>query len=779
MRWRAAGLVGLGGAGVVLLSVADTAVSAAAYFPLCALGLVAMVVGVHRNRPPSPVGWWCVIAAHALWLVADAVHVGSLVLHGPSEVTPAAPLYVVAYLPLGAGLVLMARSEGTGPRRAALLEGAVVSVALSLLSAVLVIGPALQADGPVPPRVLGALFIAGDVVMVTLVVHLLATAARRSRSHLLGAAATVVLLVADSCSTVLVGDSLLGPLLAMGMLISNALWGAAALALRTAPAAATAPEVPAVRSTTLSARRVVVLVLALALPTALMAVLAQRSGPVVSGGVEWSAWTVAAAGLLMSVLVVLRMVVAIGAERASLRAREQLRRALEHQATHDPLTGLSNRTHSRERLEGALAAARGSGATVAVIFVDLDGFKAVNDTFGHRTGDAVLRAAAARLTSCARGTDVVGRLGGDEFVVVLADVDDEAAAAEVAGRLLGRLCAPVDVEGGVVDVGASIGVATTRAGAAGADALIHEADTAAYRAKAAGRGRVVVYDAAVRRELDERAAVEAELRAAILAGQLELHHQPVVDLVVGAGGSGRDVAVVGGMEALVRWRHPQRGLLGPAAFVPVAEASDLVCDLGRWVLRTAALQQAAWARLDPAGRGPIVGVNLAPRHLAQPTVVAEVAAAVTEAGVAPGRLLVEVTETEVVDSAEALENLRRIRALGVLVAIDDFGTGWTSISQLQHLPCDVLKVDRGLVVSTAPGAAELLALVVSAGHAFGMSVVAEGVETEAQRAAAVAAGADCAQGWLWCPALPASEHDALVASGAELTTLLAARLPVA
>jgi len=747
-RWSWA-LLASGCAVVPAFVVVTGPLPAALYFGLCAVGLVVMAacaLRLTRTGPRAAAGWWCTSAGFALWFVGDAVTVLQDTRADPSALS-AVP-YLLGYLPLAAGLLLMAGRAGAGRGRAAALEGGVVSASLLLLGLVLAVGPAFAAAGSGadrPAQLVGVGYLAGDVALVALSVHLLAVSARRSTAHVIATGGLVLVLVCDAVWLLVGTAPQFQWVLGAGVLMANHAWAAAA-AVTTADRGLGGPR----PQHHLSRRRFLLLAVAACLPVVLLWATASRPG----GSASWLVAAVAAGGVVVGLLVVARLGEALAAARTSARHLLAAHRDLEHRATHDVLTGLADRARTRAHLAAAVA----GGGPVGVLFCDLDGFKAVNDTHGHAAGDAVLRAAADRALACVREGDLVGRVGGDELVVVLTGHDGPDDLVAAAERLLTALRRPLAHAGAELAVSASIGAVLAAAGPADADAdaaagvLLREADEAAYRAKALGRDRVVLYDDALRSEAAERAVVEAELRTALDEDQLVLHFQPVVDLARG----GR----VDGVEALVRWQRPEGALVGPEEFVPVAERSDLVCELGRWVLREALRQQAAWARTAPDGRAPGMGVNIAPRHLAQPSFLDDVLALVAEHGTDPGSVVLEITENQVLDSPAALEALRRLRGAGLRVAIDDFGTGYTSVSQLRHLPCDVLKLDRSLVVATDPGTAALLDLVVTAGHAFGMTVLAEGVETPEHEAAVRAAGADFAQGWRWSRAVPAAALDA-------------------
>ncbi|WP_448641315.1 putative bifunctional diguanylate cyclase/phosphodiesterase [Geodermatophilus sp. URMC 63] len=446
----------------------------------------------------------------------------------------------------------------------------------------------------------------------------------------------------------------------------------------------------------------------------------------------------------------------------SVRQREELQFALAHRATHDPLTELPNRAQALTLVTSALHRARRSGDMTGLLFVDLDGFKAVNDGHGHAAGDTVLREVAARMRAMVRQGDVVCRLGGDEFVVLVEPVETERDLMDLAERLIAGLSEPIEV-GGLVQIGASVGVAVSRDGGADADALFAEADTAAYRAKQHGRGRAEIFDDALRRQLATRAATETAIAAALTDGGMRLVYQPVLDVTD---------QHLRGYEALVRWVRADGTVVPPDEFIPVAESSSLICDLDRWVLHEATRQLAAWRAATPAVPGaaePTMAVNVSGRHLTDRRVVADVADALAASGLPPRLLVLEVTETVLVDDPVAMTHLAELRATGVSIAIDDFGTGYTSIGQLRHMPVDTLKIDRSFVASPDPGQRELVGLIISAAHTFGLDVVAEGVEEPAQLERLRTQACDLAQGYLLHRPLPADVAGALMGALPEAT----------
>ena len=423
--------------------------------------------------------------------------------------------------------------------------------------------------------------------------------------------------------------------------------------------------------------------------------------------------------------------------------RKALEQSLAQRGLHDPLTGLPNRTLLLDRLEGAIARSRRSGSNVAVLLLDVDRFKLVNDTYGHAAGDELLRTLAGRLAGVVRATDTVGRIGGDEFVVVCDGVSTPVDAVEMCERVRLPLCQPVRVGEGQVQVSGSIGLAIGGPEST-PEQLLGEADAAMYRAKEQGRNRAEVYDETIRERARRRLELEAALRDALSTGGIEVHFQPVVSVV-----DGRVVEC----EALARWRHAGVDI-APREFIPIAEDAGLIGALGRVVITEACRQAVGWP--EPLA----VSVNLSPRQLAQRDVVQMVEHVLAETGLAPSRLCLEITESAMVDDLEsARAALAGLHRLGVRLSLDDFGTGYSSLVHLRRLPFHQLKVDSTFVAGLGhePSDTAIVAGVVSLGHALGMMVVAEGVETETQVGELSALGCELGQGWHWCPPLPAAE----------------------
>ncbi|MGZ8808577.1 MAG: putative bifunctional diguanylate cyclase/phosphodiesterase [Mycobacterium sp.] len=431
---------------------------------------------------------------------------------------------------------------------------------------------------------------------------------------------------------------------------------------------------------------------------------------------------------------------------SAINDRELAQRELAHRAAHDPLTELPNRAQARVLIEQALHRAQRSSTKTALMFIDLDHFKAVNDNFGHAVGDELLQSVARRMLLVVRDGDSVARLGGDEFVVLLENISDEAEVVQIAERLVEQVSAEVVIDTRALRIGASAGVAFCRDGYVDAERLLREADSAVYRAKNAGRGRVDVFDDALRTELRERAELEQAIGAGMANNEFVLYYQAVIDL-----GSGHTT----GVEALIRWVRPGYGLVGPDEFIPVAEQSALINDIGRWVLHEASEQLARWEHIDPSTSDIGLAVNISGRHLVSGQLLADVTDALTTSGIDPRRLTIELTETVLVDDPIATRNMQALRILGVQIAIDDFGTGFTSIGQLPKLPVDTLKIDRSFVASTDPVYQELVRLIVAAAHAFDLSVVAEGIEYQHQADRLRDADVEYGQGFLFAHPQPA------------------------
>jgi diguanylate cyclase (GGDEF)-like protein len=430
-------------------------------------------------------------------------------------------------------------------------------------------------------------------------------------------------------------------------------------------------------------------------------------------------------------------------------------RTNEEQLLRDPLTGLPSRLLLMNRLQAAIARIDRTGTQVAVLFIDLDRFKVVNDSLGHHAGDRLLVAVADRLRTAARRHELPARFGGDEFVIVCEDIADAQDAVAVGERLLRALAQPFDFDDVPAFVGGSIGIAVTSDPQAAPADLVRDADAAMYRAKQAGGGRCSIFDQVVRDRAVARQATEAALRNAIANDELVVHFQPEISVASG------DIV---GVEALVRWQRPGAGMVPPADFIPIAEETGLIVPIGKWVLHAACAQ----AKSFDDGR-LVIRVNVSARQLAEPGLADTVKDALAASGLPPERLVLEVTESVVLEDGDrSVAALQALRDIGVGVSLDDFGTGYCSLSYLRRLPIDSLKIDRSFVRGLGREADDdsIVTSVIDLARSLGVSVVAEGVETEEQLAGLRARGCDTMQGFLFAKPGPASAVAALMAQPA-------------
>jgi diguanylate cyclase (GGDEF)-like protein len=485
----------------------------------------------------------------------------------------------------------------------------------------------------------------------------------------------------------------------------------------------------------------------------------------------WSTWTVTALSILAIATGLLWLMVCTleyfrddaRAQAAAARAAQQEIATREaqatHQALHDPLTALPNRALFLERLAQAITRTqRHPDYQFAVLFLDLDGFKYINDSLGHSNGDRLLQTFAQRIQTCLRAGDILARLGGDEFTILVDAITSVSDATRVADRIQEQLKRPFMLDGAEVYTSSSIGIALSTTRYTRAETLLRDADTAMYRAKALGKARYAIFDATMHTQVTNRLQLEMDLRRAIERKEFTLYYQPIISLKTGW---------IIGFEALVRYRHPQRGLVSPAQFIPLAEETGLIVPIGQWVLHEACWQLRSWQRHIPRNALCTISVNLSSKQFAQLDLVEQIAATLRDTGLEAHRLQLEITESALMENTEAAaRQLAQLRALEVHLQIDDFGTGYSSLSMLHRFPIDTLKIDRSFVstLGTNPESAAIVQAIVTLGHTLGLDVVAEGIETNAQLIQLRALGCDYGQGFFFASPMEARDAQVMLAA---------------
>jgi diguanylate cyclase (GGDEF)-like protein len=644
-----------------------------------------------------------------------------------------------AYALIGAGVAGMVRARRAGMGDGgALLDGALVAVAGWIVVWSFLVVPAVAAGADVGAQIVNGAYPTASVVIGFLLAQLAVTQAHRAPAYRILAVALSSVLVGDVVYAAIDAGYFAVDPAVVDAAYAAAFLGAAAAALHPSMRALTDPQ--PVRPRAMGTGRLG------AVSSALVAPIAAAAVRPPSGALQWG--MLVGASVAVMALVLNRIVRAVNQHAAS-EAR------LTHQATHDALTGLANRSHLLVALDEALDAARAGGRGVAVLFLDVDRFKAVNDTWGHSVGDRLLTAVGERLLRPLRPGDVLARVGGDEFVVAAPGVGSPDAARSLAARLAAELVDELDLGVCRVRVSASVGVLHTD-GLDGttAEDLLRDADIAMYRAKEDG-GAIATFDAGMRADVARRVDLETALDRVAERDELRLFHQPVVEL-----GSGRLV----GFEALLRWERPGVGLVPPLEFIPVAEDTGAIVDIGRWVLEEGCRQLAAWDDELGLDRRLTLAVNLSARQLRDPDLVDAVAGALMRAGVAPERLVLEITESVMLEDTGVDDVLGALRDLGVRLAADDFGTGYSSLSYLKRYPIGQVKIDRSFVAGLGvdPDDEGIVAAILAMARALDLEVVAEGIETDVQRRRLQALGCDHAQGYLFAAPLPPAAARALL-----------------
>jgi diguanylate cyclase len=719
---------------------------------LCLATIAATLASVRLWRPARPLPFLLFAAGEAVGFVAGAIGSSTAVTRAGGSVAAAA-LTMVAYLIGIAGYAILIRARSPGRDRASLIDATVISTGVGMLAWVFLASPySVDASLPLVERVLSVLYVVLDVLVLALVIRMTIGGGDRTRAYLLMTAGWLVLVAADAGRALLVLLGTYDPAspVEAGWLVSYALWGAAVLD----PSVATLTDpVPATRAN-LTRTRLLCLAGASLMAPAILAIQSLRDQrldvPVIVAGCALLFLLVLSrmAGLVRENEATVRELRGTeGVLRASLSERDALAAQLEHQAFHDSLTGLANRALFNDRVRHALARARRDAGSLAVLFLDLDDFKLVNDSLGHGAGDRLLREVAARLRSCLREHDTVGRLGGDEFAILAEDTDLDTARA-LAQRILAALAAPFPLVGGQFTIHASIGIAVDERLALDEIQLLRNADIAMYAAKSRGKGTYEVFTGSMLESVRDRHDSQRALEGAIERRELVVHYQPIVDLHNGR---------MAGAEALVRWPRPDRGLVPPAEFIPLAEETGLVVELDRFVLRQACRQMAGWN----AEAGPLLlHVNLSAHHLLRNDLAATVAAALGDSGLPPECLALEITESVLMhDLGVAIVRLHELKRLGVHLAIDDFGTGYSSLAYLRQMPIDAVKIDKSFVDGVAGGPEEsaVARAIIALADTLHLDTVAEGVEQPEQAAALAELGCHLAQGYHFSRPVPAAD----------------------
>ncbi|GAA1621281.1 putative bifunctional diguanylate cyclase/phosphodiesterase [Actinoplanes couchii] len=688
-------------------------------------GVVAMVVGVLRNRPENRSAW-LLFAAGVLTFVSGDITYDVTELRLGEYPYPywADLLYLSAYPILWLALSRLGRGHGERDR-GGIIDAAVISTGIGLIFWVTVVGPTLaDAGSPILDRLVTIGYPLADVLLTTAVARMLTRPENRTTSLRLMSAGAILMLTGDLVYTTMSSTGVYtGGYVDSVFLMAYACWGCAALH----PSMRQRPDTTLTAQQIGRSRLALLMIFTLIAPGLLFA-----EGFADPTSIAWRSIGIGAVALFL--LVVFRMWGLVQQVKSQATRLGDL-------AMHDALTGLDNRRAFEQELTTAVA----SGAPT-VLLLDLNGFKAVNDRFGHAVGDELLVAVAQRIAGTVPSGALAARMGGDEFAVLLPDGRD---AEDLAVRLRAAIHRPVLAGGHDLLVGASIGIAEP-VGAAAGDPVetLRRADVAMYAAKADG-GRYRTYADDLDDAAGEEARLGADLRAGLDRGEFHLVYQPIVELPNGA---------VSAVESLVRWTHPERGNVPPDVFIPVAERNGLIVELGEWILRTACLQYADWWRQGIAPER--FGVNVSARQLAEPAFPHIVAAILAETGIHPTRLVVEVTETAVFGGGAEVRTVQELNDLGISIALDDFGTGHSSLGLLQTLPVQVLKVDKSFVenVTMAGRHAVIATSLIQVANGLGLVAVAEGVETAEQAAELYRLGYRRAQGYHFGRPVPGSAH---------------------
>ncbi|HEY7625858.1 MAG TPA: EAL domain-containing protein [Ilumatobacteraceae bacterium] len=727
--------IGIGLLGAAVYFFALHGVAASMYWDVVAIAMLGYGFVKASRLEKHSAAWTTIIVGQALFVLGDVCF--SVIEHVfESDAYPniGDVFYVAGYPFTAAGLLMLLRSQGASRDVGGVIDGFIVATSTGMLIWVFFAGPtALDTSLPVFERLVSVAYPTGDLLLMAICAQLAVRQVRRQAPYWIVATALVALLAADLgyLYQSMYGSYSERDPVDFGWWISYVLLVAVLLHPKIDEIAAP-PENATPR---LSGRRIVMLSLVtIAAPITIGArsiAGASLQLPVLLGG------TVVLFGL-----VVLRLV-------AMARELESSRTLLLHEATHDALTGLGNRTLFSEQVERTL----GNGESVAVLCLDLDDFKLVNDSLGHPAGDAVLQVVGKRLANIVRPGDAVARLGGDEFAMLVVD-NDVSAGAAIATRALAAVRQPIVLPGGhTVHSNVSVGLAHSGYDSS-VEALLRDADIAMYIAKRSGKGHHEVFQPGMRQDVIDRLEMRAELAEALARNEFVLQYQPIIEI-----STGRPV----GVEALVRWEHPRRGRVDPMSFIPLAEETELIIPLGRWVLMEACRRAV---ELDPRPDGLHIAVNVSAVQLRDASLVDDVLGAVESAGLDPTRLILELTESSVISDLDAAAvTLCELRTHGVRIALDDFGAGYASLRHLRAFPVDIVKLDRSFVVSSLENDSTVLSGLIEMAANLGMETVGEGIEEPGQLDMLRALHCHYAQGFLIARPMPSDDLDAVYAIG--------------
>ena len=698
--------------------------------------VIAVSVGVRRNRPENARAWKFIRAGLVSFLCADIVY---YILESTSEVVPfpsiADAFYLGMYPLVIWGMLLLVREASPGRDWASLVDAGIVACGTFTVLGILVMDAYLSdPTTELAGRLISLAYPVMDVALIAVAVRLIGVVHLRHPSYALMAAGLCSLLVADTIYGVLnsAGTFATGGFADAFWLGFYVLLGAAALH----PAVARPAHRGAITSGQLSRTRLVVLCLVTITVPAIDLLWGEPFDKVLT----------ATMSMVMFLLVLSRLM-------GLMSLVQDNERRARHDALHDSLTGLANRVLFTDSVTRFVTAS--DEGVVSVLFVDLDDFKTVNDSLGHQAGDALLITVAERLESCIRGRDLVARLSGDEFAVLLESAVDKQDAMAVAQRIQDALAVPIAVSGREVIISASVGIAVEpRADVHRPDVLLQAADVAMYRAKHKGKGRFEFFEREMYEEAVDRLDLKSDLQVALERGQLEVYYQPIVDMT--------DERITS-VEALIRWNHPTRGLVTPDRFIPLAEQTGLIVPIGRWVLREACFQLSRWQRAypDTAPRG--VSVNLSVRQMHDRKLIDDVFDAISDSGIDPSALVLEITESMLVDDTDrAMRVLERLKSMQVRIAIDDFGTGYSSLSYLRKYPVDTIKIDRSFVqeMDESSSSHALVRALIDLAHVLELTTVAEGIEERGEASTLATLRCDFGQGYLFSRPLPAAQLEA-------------------